>query len=576
MIIDTKKKLAGILVPVFALRHADDLGIGDTTAMKDAVDFCSHNKIGILQVLPINETGGDNSPYGAISSVALDPALLTVSPDTIPGLTRELFDKIADKKLVSELRTGSVQYPLVKKLKADLLRAGFENFVATDLNKNSVKAKSFDQFERENERWLKPYALFRALMDEHDGNACWTQWEPEIQDYKSAESKSKSSSHSERTKNRQFWSYVQWIAYQQWAEIKKYAEQKKVQLMGDLPFGVSRYSADVWAEKQLFDLDWSCGAPPESFFQSDLFTQKWGQNWGMPLYKWSAHKSENYAWWRQRVKHLTDLFHYFRIDHVLGFFRVYAFPWIPERNGEFTELTEKEAAQLTDGRLPQFLPRSDEDEEDAEENCADGEAIMKVLMDAAGPSGIVAEDLGIVPPYVRPLLHKLGIAGFAIPIFERVEETREFKEKEDLPELSLATYGTHDHQPIASFYKGLVDYWHGPKGDEGWLEVQRLMRFLGLDEEQPPLKFDEALHIVFMDVLLKTHCWVAMFMITDLLGTTQRFNEPGLGGDLNWSQRLDRPLTDYEKDPQYAGRIKKLAELIEKTRRTPKVLSASV
>jgi len=102
------------------------------------------------------------------------------------------------------------------------------------------------------------------------------------------------------------------------------------------------------------------------------------------------------------------------------------------------------------------------------------------------------------------------------------------------------------------------------------------MRILGLDDENPPLKFDEKLHVVFMDVLLETHCWVGMFMITDLLGTTQRFNEPGLSGDLNWSQRLDRPLTDYEKDPQYSGRIKKFAELIEKTHRTPKVLSASV
>jgi 4-alpha-glucanotransferase len=576
MIIDTKKKLAGILVPVFALRHPNDLGIGDTAAMRDAIDFCARNKIGILQVLPINETGGDNSPYGAISSVALDPSLITIAPDTIPGLSQADFEKIASADVVKKLRAGAVAYPQVKKLKADLLRAAFEKFDLTDIKNKTEKAKSLEKFEAENRRWLKPYSLFRALMDEHDGNACWTQWEPKIQDYKDAELASEVGSKPDRKTNRRFWSYVQWIAYQQWADVKKYADQKAVQLMGDLPFGVSRYSVDVWAEKQLFDLDWSCGAPPETFFQGDVFTQKWGQNWGMPLYQWSEHRRENYAWWRQRVKHLTDLFHYFRIDHVLGFFRVYAFPWIPERNQEFTDLTEKEAALLTDGRLPQFLPRSDDEPIDAEENCVDGTAIMKVLLDAAGPSGIVAEDLGTVPPYVRPLLHSLGIAGFAIPIFERVEETREFKEKEDLPVLSLATYGTHDHQPIAAFYKGLVEWWHGPKGEEGWLEVQRLMRFLGLDDQNPPLTFDENLHFVFMDVLLETDCWVAMLMITDLLGTTQRFNEPGLSGDLNWSQRLDRPLSVYEKDPQYAPRIKKFAELIEKTHRAPKVLSASV
>ncbi|HEY9677215.1 MAG TPA: 4-alpha-glucanotransferase [Drouetiella sp.] len=576
MKINTKEKLAGILVPVFALRHENDLGIGDTAAMRDAIDFCAHNKIGILQVLPINETGGDNSPYGAISSVALDPALIYIAPDTIPGLTREEFNKIATPELLTELRSGTVKYPQVKKLKAELLRAAFEKFEATEVAKKTDKAKALNKFEEENTRWLKPYSLFRALMDEHDGNAVWTQWEPELQDYKKAEMSPEANTKPDRKYNRRFWSFVQWIAYQQWGEIRKYADAKAVQLMGDLPFGVSRYSVDVWAEKQLFDLDWSCGAPPETFFQGDIFVQKWGQNWGMPLYRWSAHKKENYAWWRQRVKQMTELFHYFRIDHVLGFFRVYAFPWIPERNGEFIDLTEAQAAKLTGGKLPQFLPRSDEEEEDAEQNCADGETIMKMLLDAAGEGGIVAEDLGTVPPYVRPLIHKLGIAGFAIPIFERVEETREFKDKDDLPALSLATYGTHDHQPIASFYKGLVEYWHGPKGEEGWKEVQRLMRFLGLDEEKPPLEFDEKLHLVFMQVLLETHCWVGMFMITDLLGTTQRFNEPGVSGDLNWSQRLDKPLTAYEKDPQYSNRIKKFAELIQSTKRAPKVLSASV
>jgi 4-alpha-glucanotransferase len=368
------------------------------------------------------------------------------------------------------------------------------------------------------------------------------------------------------------------VAFSQWDDVRKHADEKGVQLMGDLPFGVSRYSADVWAEQKLFDLDWSCGAPPETYFQGDVFVQKWGQNWGMPLYRWSEHKRENYAWWRQRVKEITRFFHYFRIDHVLGFFRVYAFPWIPERNHEFVNLTAKQAALLTKGRLPQFLPRSDEEEEDAQENCKEGEAILKVLIEAAGPSGIVAEDLGMVPDYVRPLLQEIGIPGFAIPIFERDEEDHSFKPKESLPVLSLATYGTHDHQPIASFYKALVEWWHGADGADGrqgWLEVQRLMVFLGLDETNPPITFTKELHEVFMRCLLETPCWLALLMITDLLGTTQRFNEPGMSGDYNWSQRLDRELSLYEQDSQFAPEIQKFAELIEETHRAPKVLSTS-
>src|SRR5262249_28222171 len=143
--------------------------------------------------------------------------------------------------------------------------------------------------------------------------------------------------------------YVQWLAYRQWGDVKSYADEKNIRLMGDIPFGVSRYSADVWGQRELFDLSWSGGGPPETFFQGDPFVTRWGQNWGIPLYNWEEHERENYKWWRRRVHGLTKLFHYFRIDHVLGFFRIYSFPWIPERNWEFTDLTEAEAKEKTKG-----------------------------------------------------------------------------------------------------------------------------------------------------------------------------------------------------------------------------------
>src|ERR1700733_6215308 len=121
MKLDVKNKLAGLLVPVFALRHEHDLGIGDTTAMAKAVEFCSRHKIGVLQILPINETGGDNSPYSAISSIALDPALLTVASFAVPGLTEADFQSVATPAVLAELRQGPVQYPQVKALKNSLL-----------------------------------------------------------------------------------------------------------------------------------------------------------------------------------------------------------------------------------------------------------------------------------------------------------------------------------------------------------------------------------------------------------------------------------------------------------------------
>lgn len=573
MRIDTKNKLAGILVPVFALRHDLDFGVGDTTAMKNAVDFCASNNIGVLQILPINETGGDNSPYNALSSVAVDPIYLTLSPDTVPGLSAEVIDKTAPASVLAELRDGPVKYTKVKQLKADVLKGAFAKFETDDLKKSSARAKEFEQFQKDNARWLEPYTLFRTLMESNSGNVCWTQWEEKYQSYESATKAVASGNDSEKIKrSRLFWAYVQWVGFTQWRELKAYADKRSVKIMGDLPFGVSRYSADVWSERKIFDLDWSCGAPPETYFQGDKFVRVWGQNWGMPVYNWDENRKENFAWWRQRVKHLNELFHYIRIDHVLGFFRVYGFPWIPERNGEFLDLTHEEASQITGGKLPHFIPRSDDEPDDAEANAQEGGEYLKVLLEAAGSTGIVAEDLGMVPEYVRPLIHKLGIAGFAIPIFERVsDEDRAFKPKETLAELSLATYATHDHQPIKIFYDDLVRRWHSDEGHEGWLEVQRLMTFLGLDENNPPKEFSSELHNAMLKSLLETPCWLAVVMITDLLGTEQRFNEPGMSGESNWSQRLDRPIEKYAVDMPYADKIRYFKELIMATHRAPLV-----
>lgn len=565
--IDLSERLAGILLPAFALRRDDDLGIGDTAAIKQAIDFCARNNCAVLQLLPINETGGDNSPYNAISSIALDPVLLTIEPNVVPGLTTADLAELAAPAVVSDVQTGAVDYPKVKQLKFQLLRRAFDNF---QKQPNRAELVDFENFQREQMAWLPDYTLFRTLIELHGGNACWTQWLAEQRTPKAAEKWLSSSPDSTKlTTTRQFFAFVQWVAFTQWRDVRKHSDAQKVRLMGDIPFGVSRYSADVWANQELFDLDWSGGAPPETWFKDDLFTAKWGQNWGLPLYHWDAHKKQKFLWWRQRVQKVVEIFHYFRIDHVLGFFRIYSFPWQPEQNGEYLELSEAEAKKKTGGRLPQFLPRSDEEDEDAEKNAADGAALLEMILDASGNAGVVAEDLGsMVPPYVRPLLQKLGIPGFTIPYWERTED-QELKLKETLPELSLATYATHDHTPLKLFYEDAVKSWLGPDGDAGWLEIQRLMRFLGLDKDAPPKEFTPELHRQFMKALLETPCWLAVFMITDLLGTSERFNQPGTSGASNWSRRLDYPLAQYEKTKPYSERISDFAKLVKETRRLP-------
>lgn len=556
-VIDPRCKIAGLLVPVFALRREGDIGIGDTVSVMEAIDFCKEHHLRVLQLLPVNETSGDNSPYNAISSIALEPSYIAMVPDMVPGLSQAMLDKHLTAAVKKGFAAPCVDYPVIKKLKLDLLREAYESFQAS----GHCQAE-FLAFKKKEADWLEDYALFRALIDHFQGNSCWTQWPDEQASPARARAWLSAGKAGRVDGDRDFYSFVQWVAFSQWERVRLHGDANGVGLMGDIPFGVSRYSADVWSNPLYFDLEWSGGAPPEKFFQSDEFTRRWGQNWGIPLYDWKNLEKADYEFWTRRVKKCAAIFNYFRIDHVLGFYRVYAFPWIPERNWEFAELTEEEAEELTGGLLPRFMERPDQPKTNAMLNCKQGEKLLKMILAAAPECGVVAEDLGLVPDYVRPSLQALGIPGFTIPIFERNEEDRSFTPKEDHAELSLVTYGTHDHQPIAAFYEGLCRWWHGENGHEGWLEVQRLMTFLGLDPENPPREFNEDLHRTMIEVLMACPSWLAVLMVSDLLGTSQRFNEPGIAGNSNWSQRLELSLAEYSRHPRFGKPIAWLDEAI--------------
>lgn len=571
MPIHPEEKIAGILAPVFALRHNQDLGIGDTEAVRESIEFCADHGIGVLQILPINETGGDHSPYNAISSVALEPVLLSMTPEEVPGLTPEILAEHIDEVLLTTLRSGPVLYEEVKPLKDKLLAAAFVEFEDVHLEHATPLATEFAGFLQSESAWLSSYTLFRTLMNEYEGNPAWTSWKPEHLTVPAAEAWITASENSdELNRFRTYAAYVQWVAFRQWKAVHDFASQHKVRIIGDIPFGISRYSADVWAEPELFDLTWSGGAPPEGFFQTDEFTRKWGQNWGVPLYPWDVHRETNFAWWKQRITKTLETCHGFRIDHVLGFFRIYSFPWTPDRNWEFTDLTQEEALLLTNGREPQFLPRPDEPEELGERNAAEGSAILRVFIEAAKGDAIIAEDLGCVPPYMPRVLTELGIPGFVLPQFEKDEKTWEIRNIADFPVNRLATYATHDHDPLAKYYENLVAKWLGPNGHDGWLEVQRVMRYLGLDDKKPPTEFTHELHEAFIEKLVELPCAWVIYMITDVLGTTQRFNMPGTSTSSNWSERLEASLDDLALDGRYASKFALLKKVIEKHGRLPK------
>ena len=561
---------AGILEPVFAMRTETDLGVGDTAGVRQMIDWCHRHGLSLLQTLPINETSDDNSPYNALSSLALDPTTIAVSPREIPDLSPKRFRELAAPELLAELRQGPVNYPRVKALKRTLLETAFVSFLKRHFNHQTPRAAGFRSFLTENADWLSDYALFRVLMEANGNLPTWDRWAPEHRSPARARTWLLSLPETERDalmRQQLFFAYVQWIAFSQWQAIKAYGARQRVYLMGDIPFGVGRFSADVWANRALFDLDWSGGAPPEKVFKVDAFTEKWGQNWGIPNYRWDELRRRDFDWWRTRVGNIQKVFHLYRIDHALGFFRIYSFPWTPDRNDEFLPLTEAEAAAKTGGRRPGFKQFADDTPAHQAANQAQGEEILRVVQAASGETTVVAEDLGVVPDYVPGTLLKLGLPGFRIPMLFR-ERDGTYSDPLAYPRLSLAQPTTHDHPPLAA---GWAECWAnidaGYKVESNQLELRRLMDFAGLPGEEPPREFSDRLHEAFTRNVMNSHSWLAVFQITDVFAMTARFNTPGSVGCANWSYRLPHTVAQLDQDPTLLAKTQMFARLAKEAGR---------
>jgi len=533
------ERIAGILAPVFALRGKDDLGIGDTAAMIEFIDWAARHGFGLVKILPINETGGDHSPYNAISSHALDPTTIHVDPEV-----RTDEDRIAEVATEAE----RVDYSTVKPLKSRLLAAAFESFESDCTAEASIRRAALEKFSEEEAEWLRDYTLFRVLMERNGGSECWDQWDKAHRSPREAQewlARLPAEQQQAVERRRRFFAYVQWIAFAQWEAVKEHAEKRGVAVMGDIPFGVSYYSVDVWSRRELFQIRWSGGTPPDKFFKHDPFVQKWGQNWGVPLYDWEAMRRDSFQWWRDRIRGVRRFFDLFRIDHVLGFYRVFAFPWRPERNEEFLPLDAAEAQAKAGGEIPRFLGQPDDTPAHRAHNRSHGEEILKVIVSEAGEGRVVGEDLGEVPKYVRPSLKSLGIAGYKIPAWERDVDGR-WIPASDYEHLSLVTYGTHDHEPLRVTWEKLVAEAVRSDNQEVRVEMREFCRYVGL--RRPPSSFTPELHEALLRTLFASNSWLAVVMITDLFGRTERFNLPGVGSG-NWTQRIHRPIAELDAEP---------------------------
>ena len=555
------QKEAGLLVPVFALRHAADFGIGDTLAVRRAIDFCAAQGFGVLQTLPIHETIGDHSPYNPVTARGLSPSLLTLSPEEVPGLKPDVIERQAPERWLAQLRQGTVMHGTVHALKLGILREASRAFFE-EAEWEDLRAE-YAAFCEAQKSWLPAYTLFRLLVREYEGNPNWQEWRPEHQSLAGAErwlAADRDWGHLERV--RESFAYIQWVAWRQWKSVRAHASQRGVRLMGELPFGVARSSSDVWAHPELFDLDWNMGTPPIVYFDTNKDSERFGQNWGFPPYRWAEHRVDDFQWLRERVASESQFFHICRIDHLRGYFRAYQFPWGGGAvHSEFSQLPKEEIRRRTGNRWPRFVPGSGEDAASAQANAVQGHQLILVLQQAAGEMILFAEIMGQLPPYMGDVIEKLALPNLVFPQLERNAD-RSLRPAESYRSLSLASYANHDHAPLAALLRSWQARAQEDPTGAAAIDLRNLLGFAGWKGE-PPAEMNDALLAAFQEALFATPSVLAVLLSSDLFGLPQRFNLPGSYGADTWNQRLALPLEEYAVHPVYGPRLATASRLIQ-------------
>lgn len=309
------RKLAGTLVPVFSLRTRKSAGIGDFGDLKTMIDFVASTGQKVLQLLPINDTTithtwTDSYPYSCISVFAIHPQYADLH--ALPELKDAKARAEAEKTRAELNALDKIDYEKVNDFKINYLRQIFNQE-----GEKMMKTAEYKAFFQDTKQWLVPYAQYSYLRDKN-GTADFNQW-PDHQVWDEAERKALTDPKTAAYKNVAFFYFVQFVLDRQMQEAHEHAKAKGVILKGDIPIGVNRNGCDVWTEPKYFNLNGQAGAPPDDFSAN-------GQNWGFPTYNWFEMLKDGCQWWNRRFQNMARYFDAYRIDHVLGFFRIWEIP----------------------------------------------------------------------------------------------------------------------------------------------------------------------------------------------------------------------------------------------------------
>ena len=481
------RRQSGIVLPLFSLVSSHGWGIGEFGDLPLLSRWLIAAGQSIVQILPIHEMPPiETSPYSAMTAMALDPIYITmadVADFNELGAEHALDD--SERDVLAQIRhSPRVDYRSIRQLKDRWLRRSFERFLTLDVSRGTPRSARFEAFVTAQAWWLDDYALFRAISASYDTSP-WTEWPAPL-----ARAEPAAMDEARRTLRQEmaYRSYLQWIAAEQWSDAKR--RSRPIRVFGDLPFMISANSPDVWARQQEFRFDATVGVPPDAF--SDT-----GQDWGLPPWRAEVMARNDFAWMAARSRRYADLYDGYRIDHLVGLYRIYVRPTDPQT-------------------APFFDPA------DQAAQTVLGETLVTTFAGAEPRPELIAEDLGSIPPFVRQSMARLNLPGLKVLRWERHwdRDGQPLIDPREFPERSVATTGTHDIEPLAATPEGQTDH----------------------------------ARTAVLRALLSAGSYLTLIPVQDIFGWTDRINTPAVVDAVNWTWRLPWMLDTWSDREETVAR----------------------
>lgn len=492
----------GLNIPLFSLHSERSHGIGEYLDLLPIIQWCHSIGFDVIQLLPLNDTGLGDSPYSAISAFALNPIYLSLNQ--LPYLENypHLIDEL--KALPQFSNQDRIDYPKVREVKYQFLKHYFK---ATKL---SIQASAdFKKFASDASSWLLGYAVFIHLKIHFN----WIKWEEWPEEYRNPTPDLLAKIASECADEVEWHTIIQFLCDLQLKQVKSFGDQNQVMLMGDIPILIDRDSADVWLKRELFDLNYSAGAPPDQYSAV-------GQSWGFPTYNWEVIAKDNFSWWIDRIKFASRYFHIIRIDHIVGFFRIWSIPF---------------GHPSTDGV---FIPH------DHNTWIDHGQRIMLMMLNGSDML-LIGEDLGVVPPEVRKCLTALGICGTRVMRWERNwNGDRQFISPQAYPVDSLTTLSTHDSETVSQWWRDYPEEAGLFAQSKGWNYLPNISRDYLKEILWDSHHSSSLFHINLLNEYLALIPGLTYPRLED-----ERINVPGTVSNTNWTYRFIPSVEELTSNP---------------------------